>query len=149
MFDKKEWSKQQSLKPEFRQKSREASQRYRAAHLEKCREQSREWRKNHPEQKAGLAIESKWRNREQHYLAKIKAILHYSNPKGYCICNACGEQDIVVLCLDHIKGDGGKQRKETGISGSRFYTWLEQQGYPEGLQVLCWNCNHKKELYRY
>jgi hypothetical protein len=37
---------------------------------------------------------------------------------------------------------------ETGLRGGvRFYSWLRRNNYPEGYQVLCFNCNIAKGLY--
>jgi hypothetical protein len=60
---------------------------------------------------------------------------------GKCAC--CGETELLFLAIDHIDGDGGKQRAEEGrgSSGSYFYRWLQDQGWPEGYRVLCFNCN--------
>jgi hypothetical protein len=58
---------------------------------------------------------------------------------GFCAC--CGETEIRFLQMDHINNDGAAHRKEIKIQLS---TWLKQQGYPEGFQVLCANCNFAK-----
>jgi len=57
-------------------------------------------------------------------------------------CKRCGFDDVRALQLDHIKGDGMKDRK-------RFkndqYMWFYYYDHPEQarkkLQVLCANCN--------
>ena len=146
MFDKNAWARAYNQKPEVKQKNRERARRYRNSHLEKCRADARIWRARHPELKPIIAIESKIRNKENNFMAKVRALMRYSNPAGAIICNHCGIQDIDILCLDHINGEGGRHRKAINIHGSRFYTWLDQHNYPRGLQVLCWNCNRKKEL---
>ena len=73
---------------------------------------------------------------------RLQVFQHYSSeiPK----CAWCGEDDLVVLCIDHIDGGGNKQRKMNG-SGNQFYYWLRKEGYPKGLQVLCHNCNVRKQ----
>lgn len=77
--------------------------------------------------------------------AKLSALTYYSG--GPPRCAHCGISDIDVLCLDHINGGGYKQRKELNCgAGTAFYQWLKGQGYPEGYQVLCWNCNIKKRI---
>lgn len=68
---------------------------------------------------------------------------HYSNGTPKCAC--CGIDDILVLCVDHINGGGNKHRKQLHkSSGTSFCNWLIRQGYPEGFQVLCHNCNFRK-----
>ena len=76
---------------------------------------------------------------------KLDVLSHYSN--GELKCAHCGIDDIDVLCIDHINNDGASLRKQWGL-GSAFYKRLIQAKYPEGYQILCWNCNHKKELER-
>lgn len=88
---------------------------------------------------------SKFRHRENRHLLKVKNLMHYSNPEGSIVCNNCGEQDIDVLCLDHIEGKGNQHRKEDIKSrGSGLYYWVARNNYPDGFQVLCANCNIRK-----
>ena len=77
-------------------------------------------------------------------LNKVKVVMWYSNPRGCVVCNNCGNQDIDVLCLDHLYGYGNKHRKEVGTQGSGFYHWIIRNNYPSGFQILCHNCNVKK-----
>lgn len=71
---------------------------------------------------------------------KIEVFTHYSNGTPKCAC--CGEMLIGFLTIDHIDGDGKKQRIKLKISsGNTFYYWLRRTGYPKGYQVLCFNCN--------
>jgi len=89
-----------------------------------------------------------WKNREKErdYKAKIRGqVLSYYS-KGEMKCAVCGEDDIIVLCIDHINNDASKH-KEHGL-GASFYNWLKKQGFPEGFQVLCHNCNFRKEYWR-
>lgn len=144
MFDKKAWTKLNNQKEEVKQKNRESSRRYRANHLEQVRAQNRKWRVEHPEQKQGDVYDHKLWSREHHHLEKVKVTMHYSNPPGIPICNNCGEQDIDVLCVDHIFGEGAKQRRELKTEGIKFYDWLPKNNFPGGYQVLCANCNTKK-----
>jgi len=77
------------------------------------------------------------RNVWQHKI-RLEALIHYSEepPK----CSTCGITDLDVLCLDHINGDGYKDKKrKNNISYN-----LRKEGYPTGFQVLCANCNLKK-----
>ncbi len=65
---------------------------------------------------------------------------------GYeCVC--CGETHPYFLTIDHVNGDGSAHRKaiKTGagkMTGHNFYTWLRNNAYPDGFQVLCMNCNY-------
>jgi hypothetical protein len=62
---------------------------------------------------------------------------------GKCAC--CGETENHFLTIDHINGGGNKHRKE--IKGRSLYVWLANNDYPEGFQVLCYNCNMSKGHY--
>lgn len=65
------------------------------------------------------------------------------------VCACCREHRSSMLGIDHINGGGNKHRKQLGLGesgGKRFYLWLKAQGYPEGYQVLCANCNISKHL---
>jgi len=48
------------------------------------------------------------------------------------------------LAIDHIEGGGGQHRESIGKKGTQFYSWLKENGYPPGFQVLCHNCNISK-----
>ena len=129
-----------------KQSSKEYHRQYREANREKRRRWNREW------------IE---RNRERYNASKYvyrdglkaDAMKRYS-VNGKIECAICGFDDIDCLCLDHIDDNGAEHRKELGISsrggraGVSTYAALKRAGWPDGLQVLCANCNQKKELER-
>jgi hypothetical protein len=97
-----------------------------------------------------------WRIRNkkyrQNYPDKIKAIQAGTRLKrkrkvmnaygGRCAC--CGIDDIRVLVLDHVNGGGTQHRAELSRRGQQMYTWVIREGFPEGFQVLCANCNLAK-----
>lgn len=90
---------------------------------------------------SGHSEREKQTQREKYHALKLRVLNHYSD--GQCICKKCDFADPRALCIDHIKGDGAEHRREIG-RGIAVYTWLERNGYPEGFQVLCLNCNHLK-----
>ena len=102
------------------------STNYQETHREKCRQAAR----------------------ARHARIKIEALQHYSMGKPKCA--ACFEGDTDVLCIDHINGGGKKHRQRLNTNGgtSIFYS-LRRENYPEGYQVLCANCNMKKEKGRW
>lgn len=62
-------------------------------------------------------------------------------------CACCGETNSLFLTIDHINGGGRKQKRELGLdAGSQFYSYLRRKGYPDGYQILCWNCNCGKRI---
>ena len=75
------------------------------------------------------------RNNIRHRAQRIECIDHYG---GKCAC--CGETEIEFLVIDHINGGGTQHRKEIG-KGDKIYRWLRKNNFPEGLRVLCANCN--------
>lgn len=74
--------------------------------------------------------------KDYQFRLKMEAFNRYGGPR--CVC--CGEDLIGFLTLDHINGDGNKWRREDPRS-IKQYSWLRDKGYPEGFQVLCYNCN--------
>ena len=72
-----------------------------------------------------------------------KVINFYS--QGKIECTICKEQDPIVLCIDHID-ENNKNKKIP--SGNTFYRWLIKNNFPGGFQVLCHNCNFRKEYWR-
>lgn len=65
---------------------------------------------------------------------------------GYtCVC--CNETEKKFLTLDHKNNDGAKHRKEIGYRGGyAFYLWIIRNNFPPMFQVLCFNCNHGRQL---
>jgi len=97
-----------------------------------------------------------WANKEKCKLSKQRSneklkkevLTHYS--LGELKCAKCNETDIMVLCIDHINGKGEEHRKSMGvIGGIAFYRKLKNLNYPDGFQVLCANCNLKKEIMKH
>ena len=80
-----------------------------------------------------------------HQKLKVEVILHYG---GRCACPGCGESRIEFLTIDHINNDGAEHRRFIGKkSGSSTYRWLKKSQFPDGFQVLCFNCNFAKWAY--
>ncbi|KKM06705.1 hypothetical protein LCGC14_1741310 [marine sediment metagenome] len=61
-------------------------------------------------------------------------------------CITCGETDYDMLEMDHINDDGCGHRKEVG---RKIYRWIIRNNFPDNLQLLCANCNLKKEMELY
>ena len=69
---------------------------------------------------------------------------------GMCVC--CGESRFEFLSIDHVRGNGSRQRREAigkgHLNGSAFYRWLKRNGWPkEEFRLLCYNCNLALGLY--
>lgn len=56
------------------------------------------------------------------------------------------ERDMELLVIDHINGDGYKDVNPGGsrIGGAALARKLIKNGFPDGYQILCMNCNWKK-----
>ncbi len=108
-------------------------------------EYKREWRRRNPGRYA--EYNRKWMEshpgykREYHAQLRIEVLDAYGSR-----CACCGETEPKFLAIDHIDGGGNAHRREIGV-GSNIYSWLRQNGYPEGFQVLCHNCNNAKGFY--
>lgn len=62
---------------------------------------------------------------------------------GFCAC--CGEDDLRLLTLDHLRNDGAVERRQFGDS-QRIYARLKNENYPHGYQVLCFTCNAGRHI---
>lgn len=99
---------------------------------EKSLANTKKWQEEHKEQ---YKIDIKRRNAE----IKLQVIEHYSNGTIKCLC--CEESNIKFLTIDHLgeRGIGTEHRKK--LKDYNIYYWLKKNGFPEGYQVLCYNCN--------
>lgn len=57
-------------------------------------------------------------------------------------CACCGEFRKQFLTIDHIARDGSHHRK---TFHGLICDWLVRNGYPDGFQILCFNCNCGRE----
>lgn len=78
-------------------------------------------------------------NREYMLKRKTAVFKHYSH--GSFCCAQCGFSDIRALSVDHIEGGGRQHRREIN---QPIYHWLFKNGFPEGYQILCMNCQFIK-----
>ncbi len=67
---------------------------------------------------------------------RAEVFAHYG---GKCTC--CGETRTEFLSIDHKDNDGAAHRKEIGETAHHLYAWAKKNGYPDRLQILCFNCN--------
>lgn len=81
---------------------------------------------------------------------RLETLRHYSKEIPECSC--CGETEILFLHIDHIDGNGAEHRREMMrdqgyvSGGNNLPYWLKKNGYPNGFQVLCANCNLGKRI---
>lgn len=86
---------------------------------------------------------SREKDKKRREKARYECISNYS--KGKMCCNCCGENEIKFLSIDHIDGGGNIHRKNNKIN--KIAEWLRKNNYPNGYQVLCYNCNLSKGFY--
>lgn len=118
---------------------------------ERCREA---YRRMSSEEKASLLTkvsqyskshrcDRRQQNVEYRRRKKQEVFSHYCS--GVPQCQRCGCDNLCTLSIDHIDGNGAQHRSDEGVkAGSNFYQWLKKQGYPDGFQVLCMNCQFIK-----
>ena len=103
-------------------------------HKDEILARNRAYKISHPEKRKRWAVQ--WKNK-----VKLEVIAHYSDKT--MACADCGFDDIRALTIDHINGGGSQHRKR--INGYHIPAWLRKNGYPEGYQVLCMNCQFIKK----
>lgn len=103
-----------------------------------------QYRKRREKGEWGKVIGARRAYSEKHSMQLKKDVL--SNYSTSIECKWCGENDIVVLTLDHVNGDGKKDREQYG-NGIALYRHLKKSGYPDAAkyQVLCASCNQIKK----
>ena len=78
----------------------------------------------------------------------IEVYSHYSkviskSDVPVCACIGCDEKHIEFLTLDHINGRKSMNHAPS-LKAEKLCRRLKRDGYPKGIQVLCWNCNSAK-----
>ena len=82
---------------------------------------------------------------------KLECMLAYSeilSNSDEIVCNFCKEDEILFLSIDHIDGRKTEKEKRGNERSDALYRRLRRESYPTGYQVLCQNCNMKKEIQR-
>lgn len=111
----------------------------------------REWRNNNKEKSNLYQLNRYYNNpKKVHEIVnksrkkvRIDMIIEYGGKCVYCNIN-----DFEVLDIDHISNDGAIDRKN-GLFGYNLYRYLKKNKWPkDNFQLLCKNCNWKKELRR-
>jgi hypothetical protein len=127
----------------YREYAREQNKIYYRRHPEKCKESVKRTRAKRPEYYREQRRKNVIKTRKR---ARQAVLEHYSNGALSCAC--CGENEEEFLTIDHVEGNGGKERTalfgRRDAGGYRFYAWLIRNNYPSGYQVLCMNCNFSK-----
>lgn len=72
---------------------------------------------------------------------RLLIIDHYSNGTMKCAC--CSISYYEFLGIDHIEGRRALGHAKN-MTGTKLYRYLRRNGFPQGFQVLCLNCNWAK-----
>jgi hypothetical protein len=122
---------------------RQANHDYYKSHRKEVIKRTTQWNRDHKQKR----LEIQRRHRQK---IRLEAFSAYSN--GIIQCACCGEKRQEFLSIDHIRNNGAEERRKIKAAkrgGHTFYSWLKKQGYPEGYQVLCFNCNIAKSVWGY
>jgi hypothetical protein len=135
-------------RPERKAKKKEYSKKYNATYYSRPEVKAK---KNTPEYKANL---KKYQKKDDDQ--RLKILQGYSkrlsNSDIPC-CNCCGLNDhLDFLALDHIMGRNQmesipelvKLGYSSQFSNKNLFTWIIDNDFPDGFQILCHNCNFAK-----
>jgi hypothetical protein len=108
---------------------------YYVLHKERKNKAAREWRLRNLEHDK---TRSRFKGNIHNFLDKLTALRTVSglqNPK----CCKCGKEDIRVLTINHLNGDGAKDRR--GYRVCDTYRKIRHNRSVDDLEVRCYNCN--------
>lgn len=128
-----------------------AAKLWRLNNPEKAKERDRKKYWRNPEKSREYSLRYYRRNRE-HNIEKNKQYIDNLRKEVYTaygsICKCCGETNMKFLTLDHVNNNG-KQHRISLVGknrGGMYETlkWAKENGYPNCLQLACYNCNMGK-----
>lgn len=129
-------------------RKKEYSKKYFQEHKEEHYALHKKWRLKNPEKVLAFSSKSYYKNREfilqQRKLFNVKNKTLVFNFYGNK-CTCCGESELSVLQIDHIKNDGYKDLKYgRRLGGTHLYNEIVKRNFPSTYQILCANCNFSK-----
>lgn len=124
---------------EKKERMKEASRRYRLAHPERVRERNARYRAS----EAGKRRILEYRRQQTESNRSYSKASHRKYRDAVLellggVCKRCGFSDSRALQVDHVYGDGNKERVACRNSRSLLAKILYS---PERYQLLCANCN--------
>jgi hypothetical protein len=77
---------------------------------------------------------------------KYEVMSHYCGGTPHCQCPGCEVTFLGFLSIDHIESNGSTHVNKSGIKiqGNYLHGWLKKNNFPNGFQILCFNCNSSK-----
>ena len=148
----KPWNKGKILVPldEQRKKINERAREKYAKDIVKSRKISKAFYQRHREKelKRHKASRIKFKDKIKQRIVdlKLEVYSHYSkviSKSDIPVCACCKEKHIEFLTLDHINGRKSMNHKPS-LKADKLCRTLKREGFPKGIQVLCWNCNSAK-----
>ena len=127
---KKKYRKEYNLRPEVIARKKAKNKEYRERNKDKIDKYRREVEipKN---RKLAIEVFSVYSKR-------------HSNSDIPC-CRCCGiNEHMEFLTIDHIDGRAHLSEKEKELHSKGLNSWLKKNNYPDGFQILCFNCNMAK-----
>lgn len=150
MFGKNR-SKPDGLQSSCKSCKKQEDQNYQERHASKIKEVKHKYYLENKESITQRTLLYAKQNREKHNgwrrKAGLKLKLQTFMQYGSVECAFCSFSDHRALSIDHVNDNGADHRRAIGLEGKGgyvFYQWLKQNGYPEGFQTLCANCQFKK-----
>ena len=77
------------------------------------------------------------------YMSKLREEVYLAYGKK---CALCGEEDEIVLTIDHVNNNG-KEEREIFKSTQQILLKIKRENYPSDYQLLCRNCNWRKHIF--
>ena len=148
----KPWNKGKILVPlaEQRKKQNKQARVSYAKNKDKMRKKNRTWYQKHKESEKirGKKYHEKYNKEIKQRIIdlKLEVMAHYSkviSKSDIPVCTCCKEKHIEFLTLDHINGRKSMNHKPS-LKADKLCRTLKREGFPKGIQVLCWNCNSAK-----
>jgi hypothetical protein len=81
------------------------------------------------------SVSERANDREDSFVLRLTVLLHYS---PFLICTKCCASNYRLLTIDHKERLPRSGRNSE--SGKRLLLKLKRENYPDGFQVLCYNC---------
>ena len=138
------------LKPGVRKKQNKQARESYAKNKDKMRKKNRTWYQKHKESEKirGKKYHEKYNKevKQRRLDLKLEVMAHYSkviSKSDIPVCACCKEKHIEFLTLDHINGRKSMNHKPS-LKADKLCRTLKREGFPKGIQVLCWNCNSAK-----
>jgi hypothetical protein len=125
---------------------KECAKEIHAGRMRKARKMNPEKYRIHQREHRAKHLELvRYQRTQSGFRRKLRVMNAYGGPM--CVC--CGETILSALTIDHINNDGNIHRNELNKGRGRevnveMYCWLENNNFPIGFQVLCYNCNISK-----